>query len=80
MIWSVVAVLVVGLFLSVDAGFLFALMPWYVIAVRFQPAALAPVKMDRVRVWLRGVKDAVLDRFPPLDQSEGGRARIDMVA
>lgn len=72
MIWSVVAVFVVGLFLSVEAGFLLALMPWYVIAVRFQPAALVPVKMDPEWVWLRGVKDAVLDRFPPLEQSEGG--------
>lgn len=42
--WSDVAVFAVGFFLSVDAGFLFAFMPAYVIAVRFQSAALAPVK------------------------------------
>lgn len=42
------------------------LLPMYVIASRLQPAALKPAKVEREKIWVRGVNPEVRDRFPPL--------------
>jgi len=44
--------------------------PWWVIAERFQPAAVMASNMVGQRVWLRGAREAVLENFPPLEVVE----------
>ena len=43
---------------------------WWVIAARFQLAAVMALKMVGQRVWLRGAREAVMEKFPPLEVVE----------
>ena len=65
--WLLAAITVVGLYVFVDKSALILLLPIYLVAARLQPVSLTPTKMVGEQVWLRGVKPAVLDRFPSID-------------
>jgi hypothetical protein len=59
-----------ALFFFANSGFLLLMFSWWVIAERFQPAAVMASKMVDQRVWLCGAREAVLEKFPPLEVVE----------
>ena len=72
MAWALVLSVVVAGAMLVDGGLLLAALVLLAVAERLQPAAIRPARIVGERVWLRGVREFVLERFAPLDDDEHG--------